>query len=72
MNRKNFVLALAAAALLPAALPARAQEAPLKIVIGFPPGGAVDSLARTLAEKLRTSLNTTVIVVPPALTCGTG
>jgi tripartite-type tricarboxylate transporter receptor subunit TctC len=62
MNRKTFALALAAAALLPCALPAHAQEAPIKIVIGFPPGGAVDSLARTLADKLRASLNTTVIV----------
>ncbi|TFZ02614.1 tripartite tricarboxylate transporter substrate binding protein [Ramlibacter henchirensis] len=63
MKRKTFAFGLAAAALLPAALPAHAQDAaPVRIVIGFPPGGAVDSLARTLAEKLRTSLNTTVLV----------
>ena len=62
MKRQTFVLALAAAALLPLSLPAQAQDTPTKIVIGFPPGGAVDSLARTLAEKLRASLGTTVLV----------
>lgn len=62
MNRKHFAFALAAALLLPAAGAYAQDGAPTRIVIGFPPGGAVDSLARTLAEKLRTSLNTTVLV----------
>lgn len=63
MKRINFALGLAALALLPAAWPVQAQaQTPLKIVIGFPPGGAVDSLARTLADRLRVSLNTTVLV----------
>lgn len=35
---------------------------PLKIIIGFPAGGALDNLARAMAEKLRTDLGKTVIV----------
>ncbi|MGE4240530.1 tripartite tricarboxylate transporter substrate-binding protein [Ramlibacter sp.] len=64
MNRKHLLTAFAAAALLGALTsgPAQAQEPPMKLVIGFPPGGAVDNLARSLAEKLRTSLGTTVLV----------
>jgi tripartite-type tricarboxylate transporter receptor subunit TctC len=43
--------------------PAHAQSAnPVKIVIGFPPGGALDTLARALADELRVSLKETVIV----------
>ncbi|WP_439588695.1 Bug family tripartite tricarboxylate transporter substrate binding protein [Hydrogenophaga sp.] len=64
MKRNAFLLACATAMLLPAArVPAHAQTAqPVKIVIGFPPGGAVDSLARIIAERLRASLDTTVLV----------
>ena len=42
---------------------AQAQERPpLKILVGFPPGGASDSLARLLADKLRDQLKQQVIV----------
>jgi tripartite-type tricarboxylate transporter receptor subunit TctC len=55
--------ACAAAALLPAT--GLAQEFPSKpitIVVPFSAGGGVDTVARLLAEKLRTSLNATVLV----------
>lgn len=40
--------------LLGAALPAQAQDKPpLKILVGFPPGGSADVLARLMAEALR-------------------
>jgi hypothetical protein len=39
-----------------------AQERTLKILVGFPPGGSVDVIARLLAEKLRASLGQNVIV----------
>ncbi len=48
-----------------APLPALAQEYPAKpvrIVVAYPPGGAVDFVARILAEKLTASLGQTVIV----------
>lgn len=35
---------------------------PIKILVGFPPGGGTDVLARTLAEKLKDQLGATVIV----------
>lgn len=34
----------------------------IKIVIGFPAGGALDNLSRAMAEKMRTDLGRTVIV----------
>ncbi|MCT9810717.1 tripartite tricarboxylate transporter substrate-binding protein [Acidovorax sp. Be4] len=54
-----------AAVALPAMLAAPAQaQAPdvTRIVVGFAPGGALDVLARVLAEKLRVSLGGTVLV----------
>ncbi len=49
----------ALAALL-AAAPAQAQS--IKLLVGFPPGGGTDAIARVLAEKLHDQLGTTVIV----------
>lgn len=44
-------------------MPSVAQaQAPLHLVIGFPAGGTIDSLARGIAEQLRTSLNRPIIV----------
>ena len=41
---------------------AQAQRRPLRIIIPFPPGGAVDSLGRILAERLTPVLEQTVVV----------
>lgn len=64
--RRRFVLGglLALAAALPA-LPALAQTYPDKtmtLVIGFPPGGALDTIGRALADELSKSLGQKVIV----------
>ena len=46
-----------------ASLPAAAQAPDItRIVVGFAPGGALDALARVMAEKLRVSLGGTVLV----------
>ena len=53
-----------AALLLAAALigPARAEEKPLHIILGFPPGASSDIVTRLIADKMHTSLNRTVLV----------
>jgi len=62
MKRRHFA-ALAAAALATIALPsALAQDRTLKILVGFPPGGSADVIARLLAQKMAALLNQAVIV----------
>jgi tripartite-type tricarboxylate transporter receptor subunit TctC len=62
MNRKTFSTVLAAM-MLSIGLGAMAQDKPpIKLLVGFPPGGASDSLARLMAEKLRDQLKQNVIV----------
>ena len=47
-----------------AALPfaARAQDKPIRLLVGFPAGGGTDAIARLLGEALQASLGTTVLV----------
>lgn len=42
--------------------PARAQTGPVKILVGFPPGGGTDAIARVMADKLKDQLGTAVVV----------
>jgi len=59
ITRRSTLAALAA---LPFAAQAQAQDKPIKLLVGFPPGGGTDAIARLLAEALQASLGTTVIV----------
>jgi len=60
MKRRSF--ALAAASML-APLPALAQDKPpMRILVGFPPGGSADIVARLLADKMRVTLGQSVLV----------
>ncbi|MBS0508225.1 MAG: tripartite tricarboxylate transporter substrate binding protein [Proteobacteria bacterium] len=59
---KISAIALGAALLASAASAQNQANSPLKIIIGFPAGGALDSMSRAMAEKLRTDLGKTVIV----------
>ncbi len=60
----HFVRLICAGAFL-AALGCAALAQPSKVVrilVGFPPGGGTDAIARTLADKLKDELGTSVIV----------
>ena len=59
MKRRQFAALAAAAVTAPHVL---AQDRTTKILVGFPPGGSADVIARLLAEKLRVSLSQNVIV----------
>ena len=41
---------------------ARAEDRPLRIVVGFPPGAGIDTIARLIADKMHMSLGRPVIV----------
>jgi tripartite-type tricarboxylate transporter receptor subunit TctC len=49
---------------LPAAFPAMAQtfDKPVRILVGFPPGGTADLMARVVADKMKDTLGVPVIV----------
>ncbi len=59
---RRYSLGLACAAMLALPRAAIAQAVPLKIMVGFPPGGGADIFARTVADKLKDVLNRPVVV----------
>jgi tripartite-type tricarboxylate transporter receptor subunit TctC len=66
MNRRSVALAAAAAFLCASlAAPAFAQDKfdkPVKILVGFAPGGTADLIARVVADKMKDSIGQPVIV----------
>ncbi|MGD9945425.1 MAG: Bug family tripartite tricarboxylate transporter substrate binding protein [Burkholderiaceae bacterium] len=62
MNMKLSLVTTIVAAACAWAAPASAQRNTLTVLVGFPPGGATDVVARTLADKLKDALGQTVIV----------
>lgn len=64
MNMQPFLRRGLLALALGAALGAQAQtdRPPMRLLVGFPPGGASDTVARLLADKLRDVLKQQVIV----------
>ncbi|MEK9951729.1 MAG: Bug family tripartite tricarboxylate transporter substrate binding protein [Curvibacter sp.] len=60
LNLKRRSLGLAAAALLLGST--ALADTTIKILVGFPPGGGTDAIARVLADKLKEPLGANVIV----------
>jgi tripartite-type tricarboxylate transporter receptor subunit TctC len=60
--RRSVLTALVAALALPVAGHAQSTDRGVRIVIGFPPGGSADTLARTLADRLKDELKQPVVV----------
>src|SRR5688500_14321327 len=67
--RKRFIVAIGLAGVAIAAQHAHAQgavpnypERPIRLVVGFPPGGATDTLARVLSQHMPESIGQSVVV----------
>ena len=63
-TRRIFMVTCAAVSVLGTASAQTSDRisGPVKLLVGFPPGGSADVAARVMAEKLTASLGTTVIV----------
>lgn len=61
MQRRSLILS--AAALAAPAVWAQSDRPPLRILVGFPPGGSADTIARLLAERLPAQLGGQNVVV---------
>ena len=73
MQRRTLLQATGAAVATLAAPRLMAQEwptAPVRIVVGFPPGGGTDALARVLSQKLSTMWGQQVVVETKAGAAG--
>ena len=61
MHRRTLLVHSAAAATVLAAPLALAQNAPIRLIVPYPPGGPLDVTARVLAERVRDTLGTVII-----------
>lgn len=63
MQRNRFLKTLLVLTLAGAGLSAQAQpDQPIKLLVGFPPGGSTDTIARLLADKMGTVLKQAIMV----------
>lgn len=61
ITRRDILVASAAVLVVPSAVRAQSRPA-IKVMVGFPPGGATDAIARTLVDKLPPLLEQPVII----------
>lgn len=62
MRMLRIVLASILALVMAAHAAAQSREAPIRIVLPYPPGGVGDAIARLIAESMRTGLDRPVVV----------
>ena len=65
MKRRTLLQATGASVATLAAPMIKAQtlpSGPIRIIVGFPPGGGTDALARVVAQKLGTMWNTSIVI----------
>jgi tripartite-type tricarboxylate transporter receptor subunit TctC len=62
MHRRTFTVAAAATLAAPMIRAQTLPTGPVRIVVGFPPGGGTDALARVVGQKLTTMWNLSVII----------
>lgn len=62
MNFRHAIAAIAAACIVLPAVAAGYPERPVRLVVGFPPGGAADILGRTAAQQLSERVGQQVVV----------
>ena len=63
MTRRQLLAATCASLAAPAALTARANDKPvIRILLGLPPGGGTDAIARVIADRLPAELGQPVII----------
>ena len=60
MKRRHLILSGAAVTAIPA-LPAFAQQRPIRLIVPYAPGGPIDATARILAERVKDTLGTVII-----------
>ena len=71
MFRRVFLAAVAAALVAPAAIAQTYPNKPVRMIVGFPPGGGTDVVARVISQKLSEWYGQTVVVENRAGATGT-
>jgi tripartite-type tricarboxylate transporter receptor subunit TctC len=59
LTRRQLTIALAAAAALPRA---HAQADSIRVLVGFPPGGSLDTVARVVTDKMKDELKRPLLI----------
>jgi tripartite-type tricarboxylate transporter receptor subunit TctC len=64
MNTRRLMLGIVAAVSLAVVVPASAQsypDKPIKLIVPFPPGGPIDTMARVVAQELTTRVGQVIV-----------
>jgi tripartite-type tricarboxylate transporter receptor subunit TctC len=62
MKRRTLITATAAALAAPMVKAQNLPGGPVRIIVGFPPGGGTDALARVVAQKLQAMWNLSIVI----------